>query len=846
MLYAMLEQHARERPSQVALLGLDGTAVHYGELRTRLAQVQQWIASTGILPGQVVAVAMGNSVATVLTLLGASLRATLTPLDPMLGAMEMQAVLAHVGAQAVLTDTEHVQRLEPVAASCGIPLHVVPSDQVLVTQGSGSEDLHPPAEDHVLLLHRTSGTTGTSKRVPLRRSNISTQARNTAESLLLTPADRIVQVMPLFHMHGFGCMSGTLWSGGTVVCVPGHDGSRYADWSRRYHPTWFSASPTILNDLVRLHRQHPTLATEVPYRFIRSLSAAIPFGLIEELERITGAPVVEQYGLTEALSPVIANRPVPGERKIGSIGRPYRNEVWVVDSQGRELPHGGLGELVVRGPGVISGYAEPEAVNTGSWFTDRFRTGDLGYLDDDGFVYITGRLKEEINRGGEKISPQEVEAALSGHASVKAMAAFGVPHPTLGEEVAMAFVPDRPNVDVAGLRLWMLERIAPQKVPKQFFPVTELPITSTGKVKRAELVKLFQQSAVPAREDHTASLHTESYDRAMHLAYEATSVEQATHPEQLPSDYIERTVAMVWGQELGLDRVLLTDDFFALGGDSLSGVRVSARLRVMLGCQVALSDLFQNPVLSDFTAALGRSGHAQRWTNLSPIRLTGDKVPFVCVHGDEGNYNLPRLLSADRPFLGFMHQGEDGKGMPFRTIKSIARHYVKELLEARPEGPYIVAGFSTGGVIAYEMALRLQVLGKSVPLLVLFDARGPAFNWWRFAPRTKLSAVRGDLLRPRCERYLERGQPIPYKLRNFYIINTYRRALDRYRPKPYTGNVLFLRSDQRSHEPAGWDGLLNGNMQTKVVPGEHLTILREPYVKTVVSELETFLRAKGL
>jgi thioesterase domain-containing protein len=226
--------------------------------------------------------------------------------------------------------------------------------------------------------------------------------------------------------------------------------------------------------------------------------------------------------------------------------------------------------------------------------------------------------------------------------------------------------------------------------------------------------------------------------------------------------------------------------------------------------------------------------------------MTGGAIPLVCVHGDEGNYNLPRLLSEDRPFIGFMHQGEDGMGLAHQSIKSIARHYVNELLEARPDGPFILAGFSMGGVVAYEMTKRLRALGKEVPLLILFDARGPDFNWWRYAPRTKLADLRGDLLRPRCDRYLKRGQPIPFRLRNFYIINTYRRALERYRPKPYEGQVLLVRSRQRANEPAGWGTLLNGNLHTKVLPGEHLTLLREPNVRAVVSAVEEYLRAKGL
>lgn len=828
---------------------MDGLLVSYGQLPHLLGGMQQWVSSLGVPSGSVLCVALPNHVDTVLVLLGACLHATLTPVDPELGAEELYAITAHVGATGVITDVAHAEGYVRALSPRGIKVFVAPLVDELLRKAefghTGTDFLAPPL-DHVHLLQRTSGTTGTSKRVPLRALQIGTQAWNTAESLHLSDQDRIVQVMPLFHMHGFGCLTGTLWSGGTVICAPGHRAEQYAEWLRIFRPTWFSATPTILQDVKRIHTEQPALNTIAPYRFIRSLSAPITLSLLEELMAATGAPVVEQYGLTEALSPVIANEPPPGLHRPGTLGKAFRNEVSIVNEAGTEVTHGEIGEIVLRGAGVIKAYAESDAVNARSWFGDRFRTGDLGFVDAEGFVHLTGRLKEEINRGGEKISPLEVEAALEGHPAVSAVAAFGVPHPTLGEEVALACVPANGALEEADLRAWMQRRLAPQKVPKLFFAMDALPTTATGKVKRTELARQFTARNTGSGE-LSEQRHTEPYDRAVAQAYTVgRPPHEGAAPETLPADYVERTVAMVWGQELGLERVLLTDDFFLIGGDSLSGLRICSRLKDMLGCDVVLGDLFRHPVLHAFASSLSRMDHVQRWSNLTPIRLSGGALPFICVHADEGNYTLPRLMDKDRPFIGFMHQGEDGSGMRYQTIKSMARHYVSELLEARPEGPYILAGFSTGGVVAYEMAQRLQAMGRSVPLLVLFDARGPKFQWWRYATRTKISDLRGDLLRPRCERYLEKGLPIPYKLRNFYIINTYRRALERYRPMPYGGPVLLVRSEQRSHEPAGWDGLLNGNLTTTVVRGEHLTILREPHVHAVAAALEQVLRERGL
>lgn len=848
MLHQTLLQHAAARPKQEALCALDGRSVTYGELPQHLGAVQQWLVGAGIPFGQVLGLAMTNGVDMAITLLGACLHASLSPLDPDLGTAELRTILLQMGAQGILTDRAYAGKLGPLATELGIPLFLLPFQEggkPGALAGSGPADVELPPETHVLLLHRTSGTTGTSKRVPLLARNVGIQARNTAESLGLTDRDRIVNVMPIFHMHGFGCLSGTLWSGGTVVCTPGHDGQQYAERVREHRPTWFSASPTILNDILRVHRLDPLLKEEAPYRFIRSLSAAIPLGLAEEIERTMVAPLVEQYGLTEALSPVIANQPPPGTRKLGSIGKAFRCEVRIVDPQGVEVPAGSVGEITLKGPGVIDGYAEPAEVNAKAWFGTAFRTGDLGFVDDDGWCHITGRSKEEINRGGEKISPYEVEAALSGHPGVKVAAAFAFHHPTLGEEVALAYIPESEPVLAEDLRRWMLGRIAAFKIPKKFLVVDALPTTATGKVKRYVLAELLRELPLEGATETDPNVHMEPYERAVAQAFAPGSGTEVA-PEILPANYIQRTVALVWGQELGLERILLTDDFFLLGGDSLSGIRICARLAEMLCCHLGLVDLFRHPKMHDFALELSHQTVVPRWTNLAPIRLAGDKTPLVCVHGDEGNYNVPRLLHADRPFIGFMHQGEDGRGMPHRTIHGIAQHYADELLDARPDGPYILSGFSMGGVVAFEMAQILRSRGKEVPWLVLFDARGPAFNWWRYAPRSKLADLRGELLRPRCERYLERGQAIPYNLRNFYIINTYRRALERYRPLPYEGKVLLIRSKQRAHEPNGWQQLLRGEWRTHVLPGEHLTLLREPHVRAVVDLLEAHFGANGL
>jgi acyl-CoA synthetase (AMP-forming)/AMP-acid ligase II/thioesterase domain-containing protein len=823
----------------------------YSELLPVLSGITEWLSGLGLGPDTKVGVAMSNGPELALTLLGAIRTMTVTPLDPDLTPVELRSAMEHVGVSCIVTDARHNEVMLGVGKALGLPVHIIPfitgpGIPLGSLQGVTRSEvrvLHSPT-DHVMLLHRTSGTTGTSKRVPLKMVHISAQARNTAESLGLGPEDRILQVMPLFHMHGFGCLTGTLWSGGTVICTPGHDGARYEDLCYAFKPTWFSASPTILSDIVRVHEKDPELARAVPYRFIRSLSAAIRGDLITDLEAVTGAPLVEQYGLTEALSPVIANHPPPGDRRIGAIGRPYRCQVRIVDGAGNDVAQGVSGEILLQGPGVIQGYAEGDEVNARSWYGDWFRTGDLAFLDQDGFVHLKGRLKEEINRGGEKIDPFEVEKALTGHPGVTGCAAFATAHPTLGEDVAIAYIPAREAVAIEDLRRWMLERIASHKVPKRFFAMDTIPSTATGKLKRTELSRRYGE--LGSLYSNGSTLIDTEDDRPIAEPVRRAEGVDGSVAGEVPGTYVERTIAMVWGQEIGKDRILLDDDFFQLGGDSLSGVRSCARLSEMLGSKIELGQIFRYPTLRELSQAISVSGQRQQWLNLTPIRMKGKLTPFVCVHGDEGNYNLPRLFSEERPFIGFMHQGEDGLGMRYKSIKSMARHYVNELLQARPEGPYILCGFSAGGVIAFEMAQRLRAMGKEVPLLVLLDSRGPYFNWWLHAPKAKLFGLRADLSKPRCERYLRKGMAIPYALRNAYIITTYRSAVDRFRPRPYAGDILYVRSTERSQEPDGWADKLTGDVRTEIVEGKHLDILLQPHVKELARVVDAFLVKKGL
>jgi len=846
MLFQRIAQHVVERPFASAIEAPDRAPLLYRDLPSVLEGLRQWCADQGFLRGDVIGLCMPNGPEMALTMLGCSMHCTVAPIDPTFSAQELSATLKRFGARGVIAATA-TSSVAEAAAQLDIPLVTSP----LMSTGpigrskeisTKSALMAPVTEDHVMILLQTSGTTGLPKRVPLRPRNIGGQARNMSESMGLVGGDTSLVMMPLFHMHGFSCVTASLWSGGTSLCTPGYDPSRFFGWLTGLKPTWYSAVPTVHADVLSVLSRQPARSNGHALRFVRSLSAALPDDVRNGTERVLGVAVVEHYGLSEALSPLTIKEATTAP---GAVGKPYRCEIRIVDEQGMPVADGTEGEVLVQGEVVISGYMEDEEVNRASFQGQWLRTGDLGRIDANGNLYITGRIKEIINRGGEKVSPIEVESVIAQFPGVGSVAVFGIPHATLGEDVGMAYTVNGSIPIESEMRRWLQGRLAPHKIPKRFIRVDELPKTATGKVKRAQLAALL---GVDARTGPTISRHASAAE-----LYEETGAGIArdpehagAKPEQIPARHLEKSIAMLWAQVLKRERVLLEDDFFALGGDSLNAVRMCAQLKDLLGYDINLAKLFRAPTLRQFVAELGTQGRHERWTNLAPIRTRGSLTPFVCVHGDEGNYNLPRYLSADRPFIGFLHQGEDGRGMKYKSIPAIAQHYVDELVAALPQGPYILAGFSMGGIIAFEMAQILRSMGLPVPLLTIIDSRGPKFQWWRYAPKTKMADAKGTLLHPRCEAFLRNGEAIPYSLRNFYIISTYRRALLRYKAKPYYGDVLLIRSSQRTgKEPTGWNGLFSGRLYFEVSEGEHLTMLREPNVREFAALLEKQLVGKG-
>ncbi|KAJ2632611.1 hypothetical protein H4R22_001115 [Coemansia sp. RSA 1290] len=453
-------------------------------------------------PGTVISSLLPNGLACLLVFLGTTiLRATAAPLNPAMKQEEIEFYLEDAQSKVLVVSSGASEQDEGVKAArklnvpvwtvgwepqAGLSLAVL-GGQAANPSAQHREAAEPPQPADVALLLHTSGTTGRPKAVPLTHANIAQSMANIAATYKLSPVDRSFVVMPLFHVHGLiGALLASLFAGGSVVVPPRFSASsfwqEYADSSA----TWYSAVPTIHQILLRHDLPNP-----LPnIRFIRSCSSALAPSVLADLEHKLQAPVLEAYAMTEAAHQMCSNPLPPAVHKPGSVGLPQGVQVAILDDSGIEAQ---LGEVCVRGPNVTPGYLNNSEANAKSFTEARwFRTGDQGYLDADGYLVLTGRIKELINRGGEKISPLELDAVLLKCPGVAEAVSFAVTDQMYGQEVNAAVVPKQgAQVTEDSVKSFMAEHVAKFKVPKRVFVAADLPRTATGKIQRRVVAEHF-------------------------------------------------------------------------------------------------------------------------------------------------------------------------------------------------------------------------------------------------------------------------------------------------------------------------------------------------------------------
>jgi len=530
--------------------------------------------------GDRIAALIPNGPEAALAFIAVASYAAFSPLDPALTEKELGFYLKELQPKAIIVTAETVMKVRPLAERLQCPVwYMTPSSTEPAglftldnTSGRTLCDSEPTSSSEAApgLVLFTSGTTSGPKSVPLTQGNLVAAAGFTAKAMGLKPGEICLNFMPLYHAHGLtSTVLASLSAGARVVCVPGFDHARMLDWLDSYRPTWMSGVPTMLKALADIAEDSGQSEFMRTLRLVRSASSSLPNVLLKRLKRVFNCPVIEGYGMTEATSMICANPLPPAASKQGSVGPAVDGcKVIILDENGIEIVAGEAGEICIQGPNIFAGYNNAPQENARCFVNGYFRTGDFGYLDEDGFLFIVGRTKEVINRGGSKFSPGEIDAVMVEAPGISDAAAFGLPHPSLGEYVAVAVKPTndlKPNL--ASLQAYARQYLAEYKIPSRLFFLDEIPKTRTGKIKRTELAAMFCN-------DRSAEYVTER-------------------------SKIHESIQEIWCELLATSPISPYASFFEAGGDSLLLVRLHERLVIAFGIELDATSLFEFSTIND-------------------------------------------------------------------------------------------------------------------------------------------------------------------------------------------------------------------------------------------------------
>jgi len=490
-LWQLLESRVSEHPDKAFIIEPDtGNTLTYAQFAQEVRRFAGILQHNGFQAGDKSLLVLRNGVRFAVAFFAVvMLDGVAVPVNPALKRQELAYLLEDSESAFILTSEEFANVAEefahnPVQTAAGIRMY-------RLERQPENENSEPP---FALLLY-TSGTTGKPKGVMLTQENLIATASYIHEAHELTGDDTVLCVLPYFHINGLVVTLITpVYAGLTIILPEKFSASAFWGWIDRYQAAWFSAVPTIYSFILDKPIDEYNLSS---LQFARSASSPLPVAVLQEFERKTGVPIIESFGISEGGSQITTNPRPPKTRKAGSVGLPFGNEMRVIDEHGGIAPALQTGEVVVRGANIARGYYRKPEETKRSFVDGWFHTGDLGHFDEDGYLYLEGRIKELINRAGEKFSPQEIDEALYKLPQVELAAAVGVPHRLYGEEVA-AYVKlrDGQSITAEQIRFHCHNELADYKVPKEIFFVEDLPRGPSGKIQRLKLLDIYAQQGI--------------------------------------------------------------------------------------------------------------------------------------------------------------------------------------------------------------------------------------------------------------------------------------------------------------------------------------------------------------
>ena len=486
-----------QNDNNVALTSESSPPLLYKDLKSFVNKIASQLAGNGISNKDRAAIVLPNGPFMASSFLVISSYMSAAPLNPSYKTDEYEFYLKDLNPKIVIVEPNSSNEVVGVAKNLNIPVCEI---KIKKDDPSGlfnlfdieSEYQLPEENDEGLVLH-TSGTTSRPKIVPLTNKNIYSSAENISKSLNLSEMDHCLNIMPLFHIHGLiAILAASIRSGASVCASNGFNALKFLELAKSEKITWYSGVPTMHQAILLRAEKNLELAKNLNLRLIRSSSASLPPAVFEKLNNVFGCSVIEAYGMTEATHQMTSNPLPPKKQKPGFVGIPAGPEVCIMDEKDKILDQGETGEVCIKGDNVTLGYDNNPEANKNSFTNGWFRTGDQGYFDQNGYLKISGRLKEIINKGGEKISPLEVDNVLMDHPLIEQAVCFGYEDKMLGEDIAAAIiVKEGKNCSETDVKTYAQEKLAKFKIPKKIFFVNEIPKGATGKLQRNVLAKNF-------------------------------------------------------------------------------------------------------------------------------------------------------------------------------------------------------------------------------------------------------------------------------------------------------------------------------------------------------------------
>lgn len=799
-------------------LTLGDERLTYRDLQQRVHALADLLRKEGVRPGDPVGLCADRSFGLITAML-AVLRcgACFVPFDPAYPRERLAFMFDDTRVKVLLTQRHLLGQLPPHQART-----IALEDAPVFTSTPGAPQGGPASPAYIMY---TSGSTGTPKGVvvPQRAIVRLVQAQN---FLPFGPDLVFLQLSNISFDASTLEIWGALLNGARLVLQPQQKPTlvEITDAIREHGVTtvWFTAG--LFNLLVDDHVERLR-----GLRHILTGGDVLSVPHVRKAHAVLGPGVlINGYGPTENTTFTCCHviDDIAAVKGSVPIGRPiHHSTVHVLDEQLRPVPVGRKGELFTGGDGLALGYWERPELDAERFIADPFnpggrlyRTGDLVRWLPDGTIEFIGRTDDQVKVRGFRVEPGEIEKALDGLKGLKdrvvvARADAGGEKQLvaylLPAEGAAAIDPDAQDRLITAAREHLRTRLPEHMVPTAFMVMGAFPLNPNGKVDK---------KALPIPTYRTRTL------RVDHVA---------------PRDAVEQRLAALWGELLGADRIGIHDNFFELGGHSLIGIQLLARIEEAFSIQLSLKDLFQAPNIAELAELLREDRAIVQWKNLTPVQPKGSKVPFFCVHGDEANYFLPKYLGDEQPFYAFVHQGEDGRRITHTTVKDIAAHFIREMRTVRPHGPYLLGGYSFGGIVAYEMAKQLKAEGEEIPLLALFDTYAPTeFKKVMKQEDRFYFPLKKALLRAATNWYLQRNKPLPARLRHFYIIDIYDKAIRTYDAGEYHGPITVYKAEASiGADHMGWARKQPSSLEVRRVPGDHYNVVKEPQVKALAMEL---------